>query len=181
MRHHGHQLLVMVSPTGAHMHMRIPPAGSAVERLVEIVWCCLDRRRPVSPAQQGRRGPHRSLMQRFFCGTRRNGERWLVGIYKSMTLCRDMAPPQMVKLCADPRQRKHLSCAENAHAPVGAPAPCCCKCALILHIAFLIGKPYIILYRRVSYDRSCPVADHSLCGASPKPRGWRHAMFLFYF
>ena len=36
-------------------------------------------------------------------------------------------------------------------------------------------------YRRVSYDRSCPVADHSICGASPKPRGWRHAVFLFYF
>ena len=38
-----------------------------------------------------------------------------------------------------------------------------------------------ITYRRVSYDRSCPVADHSLYGASPKPHGWRHAMFLFYF
>ena len=43
------------------------------------------------------------------------------------------------------------------------------------------AKKYILfIYRRVSYDRSCPVADHSLCGASPIPRGWRHAMFLFY-
>ena len=36
-------------------------------------------------------------------------------------------------------------------------------------------------YRRVSCDRSCRVADHSLCGTSLKPHGWRHAMFLFYF
>ena len=45
-----------------------------------------------------------------------------------------------------------------------------------------LGEDIVVKsYRRVSYDRSCPVADHSLCGVSPKPRRWRHAMFLFYF
>ena len=38
-------------------------------------------------------------------------------------------------------------------------------------IIFTITQICNYLYRRVSYDRSCPVADHSLCGASPKPRG----------
>ena len=32
----------------------------------------------------------RLLMERFFCGTRRNRERWLVGIYRSKIQCREM-------------------------------------------------------------------------------------------
>ena len=38
--------------------------------------------------------PKRSLMERFFCGTRRNRERWLVGIYRSKIQCREMGLQQ---------------------------------------------------------------------------------------
>ena len=55
-----------------------PPAGSAVDWFVEIVWCCLHRRRSTVPPQ---RGPQRSLTERLFCGNCRNRERWLVRIY----------------------------------------------------------------------------------------------------
>ena len=111
---------------------RIPPVGSAVDRFVEIVWCCLHRRGPAAPPQQARGGhPQRLLTERFFCGTRRNRERWLVSIYRSMTQCREIGHPQMVKLRADPRQCKHWTRAENAPAPAGGPAPRWCKCAFM--------------------------------------------------
>ena len=60
---------------------------SAVDRFEWIVWCCLHRRGPAAP-------PLISLMERFFCGTRRNRECWLVSIYRSMTQCCEKGLPQ---------------------------------------------------------------------------------------
>ena len=69
----------------------IPSTGSAVDRFVEIVWCCLHRRGSAVTPQLAHHGcPQRSPMERFFCGTLRNRERWLVGIYRSMTQCCEM-------------------------------------------------------------------------------------------
>ena len=62
--------------------------GSAVDRFVEIVWCCLHRRGSAKPLRRARCGhPQRSLAEWFFCGTHRNRERWLVSIYRSKTQC----------------------------------------------------------------------------------------------
>ena len=47
-----------------------------------------------------------------------------------MTQCREMRPPQMVKLRVDPRQCKHSTRAENAPASAGGLAPHWSKCAL---------------------------------------------------
>ena len=44
-----------------------------------------------------------------------------------------------------------------------------------------VSEIAIISYRRVSYDRSCPVVDSWLCWASPAPRAWRHTMFFVLF
>ena len=52
------------------------------------------------------RDPQRSLTERFFCRTRKNRERWLVSIYRSMTQCRKMWLRQL-KLSTDPHQCKH--------------------------------------------------------------------------
>ena len=42
---------------------------------------------PAGPLHLRARALQRMLMERFFCGTCRNRERWLVSIYRSMTHC----------------------------------------------------------------------------------------------
>ena len=48
--------------------MRIPPVGSAVDRSVEIVWCCFSVYTSGGPAAPPSR-MQRLLMEWFFCGT----------------------------------------------------------------------------------------------------------------
>ena len=67
--------------------------GSAVDLFLEIVWCRLYHQwvhctSAWLPQQ-------RSLMEQFFCGTRRNRGRWLFSVYRSMTQCCEMGPPEI--------------------------------------------------------------------------------------
>ena len=103
---------------------RIPPAGSAVDRFVEIVWCCLHRLGSAEPPQQARCGcPQRLLTKRFFCGTRRNREHWLVSIYRSKAQCHSetVRGPALVKRL-NPRKKRSLNPrADPLRAGVNAP------------------------------------------------------------
>ena len=97
----------------------------------------LNRHGSAAPPQQAHtRGLQRSLMEQFFSGTHRNREHWLVSIYRSMSHCKEMGPPQMVRLHVDPHQCKHSTHTENALAPAGGLALCWFKCALTLFTLF---------------------------------------------
>ena len=65
---------------------QIPPMGFTVDWFQEIAWCYLHRCVPAAPP-------------RFFCGTRRIRERWLVSIYRSMSQCHEMGPLQIETAC----------------------------------------------------------------------------------
>ena len=110
---------------------RSSSAGSAVDRFVEIVWCCLHHHGCAAPPQRARcRRPQRSLMERFFCGSCRKGECWLGSAYRSMTQCRKMGPPHIGN-CARTRASINTWPARKTFtAPVGRPTPRWCKCAL---------------------------------------------------
>ena len=108
----------------------LPPAGSTVDRFVEIMWCCLHHHGPAEPPQWAHSRARRdhSWSDSSARPTGKNMEHWLVSIYISMTKCRKMGPLQMMKLRADPWHCKHSTRVENAPAPTGGPAPHWCKC-----------------------------------------------------
>ena len=92
--------------------------------------------------------PQRLLMERFFCGTRRNRERWLVGIYRSRIQCREMELQEKWN-CARTRASVNTQPARKTlPAPAGGPAPRWCKCALNHDSIFtsLIAIPSSIIY-----------------------------------
>ena len=102
---------------------RIPLADSVVDRFVEIAWCCLHCHEPAASPQL------RSLMEQFFCGTRRNRERWLVSIYRSKTQSREMGLRQSetargpaLVYTLDPRRKRSLHPQADTRR-VGANAP----------------------------------------------------------
>ena len=77
--------------------------------------------------------PQRLLMERFFCGTRRNRECWLVGIYRSKIQCREMEL-QVKWNCVRTRASVNTRPARKTlPASAGGPAPRWCKCALIVN------------------------------------------------
>ena len=85
---------------GGHLHQRGKRAGRPRETRLRVPqWIGLKELcgavyTAVGPFRLRGRRPQRSLMERFFCGTRRNRERWLVGIYRSKIQCREMGLQQ---------------------------------------------------------------------------------------